>query len=349
MKLMGKNVWKVNPCNDTVAKVVLDTLRKENIMGNKVQYYTHANKNLRDIKVICRGLHPSIEEKDIIEDLKKQGFNALRATCLMKRVPTKDGGASNSSPMDTNTAPDGTVMLDKDNQPLFAEDNSYVEKTKLVKIPVHQIDFSSDEDIEKIYKIRGILYVIVKIEPIKVKTEKVVQCKRCQSFGHTSSYCGKQARCVKCAGKHLTSECPFAKRIINPKCVNCGVVGHPASYRGCPFAKEMQLERRNAVQLKHGGKPYVSGRFPALLSNKNIVMNDKFGNTANDKTKQGLNKERQHVSYAGALVGDKTNSQEVIIKQLLITIESQRKQIDEMNKRMAKFESLFLEKFATTD
>ena len=87
---------------------------------------------------------------------------------------------------------------------------------ELIKIPVHQISFNHDEDLENIYKISGICHTIVKFEPMKNTSNKIPQCKRCQSFGHTLNYCQKQARCVKCAGKHLTRDCTCAKKNINP-------------------------------------------------------------------------------------------------------------------------------------
>lgn len=52
--------------------------------------------------------------------------------------------------------------------------------------------------------------MLVKIEPIKVKNKNIIQCKRCKSYGHSQAYCWKQARCVKCAGKHLTAFVPIS-------------------------------------------------------------------------------------------------------------------------------------------
>ena len=41
----------------------------------------------------------------------------------------------------------------------------------------------------------------------------------------------KNARCVKCAGEHLTADCKVPRN-VKAKCYNCGGQ-HPASYRGC--------------------------------------------------------------------------------------------------------------------
>lgn len=106
------------------------------------------------------------------------------------------------------------------------------------------VSFDSSEDISKIYKIHHICDTIVKVEPIK-QQQILPQCKKCQGFGHTKNYCNKPPRCVKCAGKHSSVECN--KQIDNPKCCNCGKQ-HPASYRGCEVAKELQKIRNKKLR-----------------------------------------------------------------------------------------------------
>lgn len=342
-KLIDNNIWKVNPINDTVAKSILDTLKRENLLNNKIQYYTYSNKNLRNLKVICRGLHPSLDDIEITKDLCDQGFKPVKATCLMKKVstpndPSKTTG-NNHIPMeisDPNNDMDATIV-DNDNQPLFLEDKNYSHKFKLVKIPVHQLEFESDENIERIYNIKGILSMLVKIEAIKVKSERVIQCKNCQQYGHSASFCGKQPRCVKCASKHLSQDCPWPKRVINPKCVNCGATGHPANYRGCPVAKEAQLERKNAIASRKTGKPQVNGRFTKNNKQQFPKLNSKQGKQSETTAASRIN---PNISFADALSG--VNQSTDIISQLLSTIESQRKQNEGLTSRLARLESLLV-------
>jgi len=80
----------------------------------------------------------------------------------------------------------------------------------------------------------------VEVTPYR-KTKLLPQCKNCQSWGHTKSYCHKEARCVKCAGKHATVNCTKPKE-TPPKCYSCEV-NLPANYRGCVVAKELQALR----------------------------------------------------------------------------------------------------------
>lgn len=117
------------------------------------------------------------------------------------------------------------------------------------------LSFQKDEDIKKIYEIRSILGCKVDVQPLK--TSKLIpQCKKCQAYGHTQKYCSKEPRCVKCTGKHLTRDCNKPAE-AKPKCVHCGEP-HPANYRGCIVAKELQnmrskITKKNVpVPIPHG-------------------------------------------------------------------------------------------------
>jgi len=80
-----------------------------------------------------------------------------------------------------------------------------------------------------------------------INSKRILQCYRCQAFGHTSANCFKTPRCVKCAQSHLTSEC--AKTPDTPaKCCNCSG-DHPASYTQCPAYLKYQ-ERRSLATIR---------------------------------------------------------------------------------------------------
>lgn len=131
------------------------------------------------------------------------------------------------------------------------------------RLPIFMLSFSHDEEIDKIYGIKQILGVKVQIE--RQRGSKLIpQCKRCQRHGHTQKYCRRDPKCVKCAGDHLTVECLNVK-LAKPTCTNCGE-NHPASYRGCIVAKEMQKLRRNEEKRK---KPPPSSGFLRVSGNEN--------------------------------------------------------------------------------
>lgn len=124
------------------------------------------------------------------------------------------------------------------------------------------LTFANDEDIKKIYDLQCIMGCKIEIHPLK--TPKLIpQCKRCQAYGHTQKYCSKEPRCVKCTGKHLTVDCkkPATEKA---KCVHCGEP-HPANYRGCAVAKELQI-----IKSKNGTKKLIG---PHQQESKTIDTN----------------------------------------------------------------------------
>lgn len=71
-------------------------------------------------------------------------------------------------------------------------------------------------------------YQKVIIEP---QRPPLLQCQRCQKFGHSKRQCSSPFACVKCAGKHPTHDCKKSTS-EEPKCANCSGA-HTASYKGC--------------------------------------------------------------------------------------------------------------------
>jgi hypothetical protein len=81
------------------------------------------------------------------------------------------------------------------------------------------------------------------------KKNYIVQCTRCQSYGHTKSYCSRPYVCVKCGGKHNSTLC--TKDPAAPAtCALCGGE-HPASYKGCIIYKNLQQARSKTPRPIH--------------------------------------------------------------------------------------------------
>ena len=77
---------------------------------------------------------------------------------------------------------------------------------------------------------------IVKFESPQIKKE-ILQCKRCQRYGHTQKYCNHTFRCVKSAGTHPTDQCRKSPE-TPAKCIHCQG-DHPANYKGCSAYKTL--------------------------------------------------------------------------------------------------------------
>jgi hypothetical protein len=90
----------------------------------------------------------------------------------------------------------------------------------------------------------------ITVEAPRPKKEHIVQCTRCQSYGHTRAYCAKPYACVKCGGNHNTTTC--TKTSNTPaKYALCGG-NHPASYKGCEVYKNLQQNRvKSFNQVTH--------------------------------------------------------------------------------------------------
>lgn len=179
----------------------------------KFEWHSYENKATRPCKVIARGLHPTCNTNFILDDLKQLGFNVLSVVNLTKKKKLND-------------------------------------KEIIDPLPLFMLTFDHSEDIKKVFSITHIVKTKVRIEAIRKQKEQIPQCKRCQRFEHTQSFCNREPRCVKCAGSHLTINCNLDKK-APPKCSNCHEA-HPANYRGCMVAKELQKRRlaKNKVSKK---------------------------------------------------------------------------------------------------
>lgn len=182
---------------------------RDQITEDGWEYFTYEDKNIRPIKVMARGIYPECQPEEIVEFLKARQFAIQDATNIQRKERDEE-------------------RIIKRNLPLF------------------MLTFDRKQNIEEIYKIDNILGLRVRIEPLRKRSTLIPQCKKCQMHGHTQKYCNRQARCVKCAGKHLTSNCN-KKSNEQAKCANCGEA-HPASYRGCSVAKELQKMRDDALR-----------------------------------------------------------------------------------------------------
>lgn len=158
-------------------------------------------------------------------------------------------------------------------------------------LDMFMLEFDAEEEIDKIYKITNIMGCKVEIEAIK-KSKLIAQCKRCQAYGHTQKYCYKEFRCVKCAGKHNSKDC-VKSADEKPKCIHCGE-SHPASYRGCSVAVELQRIRSKSIK-------------PSTSTSKKLPEQSNMHNEPLTATSRGNGSKyvpvNKHVTYATATKG----------------------------------------------
>jgi hypothetical protein len=83
----------------------------------------------------------------------------------------------------------------------------------------------------KVLQLHKLCHCIIRWEKFK-NSQPDRQCFNCQSFGHSSNFCGQPPKCVKCDQQHASRDCTKPTS-SPPKCVNCGGE-HPANFTGCP-------------------------------------------------------------------------------------------------------------------
>ena len=109
------------------------------------------------------------------------------------------------------------------------------------------IDLKQKPNNKEIYNTNRLMNAIVKFEPPQIEKE-IVQCKRCQRYGHTQKYCNHTFRCVKCAGTHPTDQ--YRKSPETPaKCIHCQG-NHPANYKGCSAYKTLYSNKYHKLRTK---------------------------------------------------------------------------------------------------
>ncbi|GJQ84759.1 hypothetical protein Trydic_g21160 [Trypoxylus dichotomus] len=101
---------------------------------------------------------------------------------------------------------------------------------------------------KSIYNITDCCGLAVKVEALRIRN-LIVQCHKCQMFGHTQSSCNINYKCMKCGEDHSKHLCE-KPRTTPPKCANCGGE-HLSTYLKCPE------NPNNAV-----GKKYIDAPLP---------------------------------------------------------------------------------------
>ena len=112
-------------------------------------------------------------------------------------------------------------------------------------LPIFFVDIVQDAMNKNIFDLRKLYYSRIRVEE-PYKRQEIVQCQRCQTYGHTRTYCNHPPRCVRCAGHHESGTCNKTRE-TPATCALCGGA-HPASFKGCTTYKDLQRQRRPRQQ-----------------------------------------------------------------------------------------------------
>ncbi|KAL4149757.1 hypothetical protein QTP88_003625 [Uroleucon formosanum] len=108
-------------------------------------------------------------------------------------------------------------------------------------LPLFFVDLNPSPNNQDIFKINYLCFTKVKFEAPHIRRD-LVQCHRCQQYGHTKSYCNHVPKCVRCGDSHTSDQCSKSKDLPT-KCALCSNA-HLANYRGCTVHKDLQRLRK---------------------------------------------------------------------------------------------------------
>lgn len=213
---------------------------------SKKSYYTYQLKSSKGLSVVLKGIEPFVESGEVKDALNEAGFLVKSVFNIQNR---------NKVPLS-----------------LFRVELEFDPKT-LSKGESHPI-----------YSLRYLLNRKITVEEPH-KRRGPIQCRNCQEFGHSKTYCTLSSVCVICGDLHHTNLCQKVKEDANAKkCSNCGG-NHTANYRGCPVYQTFKTKALPKVATTSLGIKIPS--LPVLPS-RPIVANPV---------------RLQNVSYANALKG----------------------------------------------
>lgn len=110
-----------------------------------------------------------------------------------------------------------------------------------------------------------------------INTNTITQCRRCQQWGHATSNCSAQTRCLKCAQNHWSRDCTLVDKEDksthnNIKCPNCEGP-HIATSKDCPvYIRRLEIININKAKRAERSTPKLN-LIPAPLPKSNPWIN----------------------------------------------------------------------------
>jgi hypothetical protein len=200
-----------------------------------LEYHTYPLPDTFQTQLVLKGIPPNVSEEEIREAVAALDIQTVKILQITKT--------------DTST------------------------RKILTRYPVFVVTFTPGTDVRKVLQISKLCHCIIRWEKYK-NSRPVRQCYNCQAFGHSSNFCGKSSRCVKCDQQHATEDCTKPTG-SPPKCTNCGGP-HPANFSGCPqYLQQIQFQQQNnrrpqqsTLSVKPTTTPfnYQQTQFPVLKS-----------------------------------------------------------------------------------
>lgn len=109
-------------------------------------------------------------------------------------------------------------------------------------LPLFYADLEPHNNNKDIYNIEFLCHTRIIVEPPR-KRNDIIQCMRCQRYGHSRTYCTKPYNCVRCGRAHDSRTCK-KPRSIPATCALCNG-DHPANFKGCSVYQDLRNLKTN--------------------------------------------------------------------------------------------------------
>lgn len=160
---------------------------------------------------------------------------------------------------------------------------------KPISSQIYLFYFKRDVKFGELRKIRSIYNIIISWERQLPRRYGPTQCRNCQMYGHGTSHCYMDTKCMMCGAAHKIIDCPVTKlelpvRETSYKCANCGgphSANHPMCSKKIQYNEIISKTRQNKTSVnRHAMRPplFDNDQFPQLPPSK-IKLNTVFGNS----------------------------------------------------------------------
>jgi hypothetical protein len=129
------------------------------------------------------------------------------------------------------------------------------------------VDLEPQHNSKEIFKLEFLYNTKITVEAPK-KTYNIIQCARCQSYGHSKTYCSRPYNCVKCGQSHDTKTCKKPKS-TTAKCALCSE-DHPANYKGCTVYRDLVAARNRTARGYQSAPSRLINQDERIQRNVNI-------------------------------------------------------------------------------
>lgn len=165
---------------------------------------------------------------------------------------------------------------------------------KWTKDPLHLffMDLEPDEKAREICNVKYLLHTKIQIESSK-PSHAIVQCMKCQQYGHSKTYCTFPLLCVRCGEEHDIRNCIKSHDDI-PKCGFCGGE-HTANYKcSSAYKKFLKVPAKPRNTAEGGLVQHASDAVAAVNSQRSFA--DAAANKHTDYPYQCSHRFRQSTS-----------------------------------------------------